>query len=180
MEDIYKLLNHPRNKKLKEIYNRNIVEISCMMNNLYQCAFRFNLLNTQIEYLLNEALKPFLDIIFNDYSSSNRYDQIKKDKEKHELEIISNYIKNNEVNMENDKKNLNDLNQILFNQLEKVTKENDSVSLGTEINKSYAVAQLGQTVVNSYNTILKGVKLAKENHDPNDSTLKYLGFTDEK
>ena len=59
MENIYNLLNKPKNNELKKTYETGPREIREMMDRIYKCAFRFNLLDIQTEYLLHEAISPF-------------------------------------------------------------------------------------------------------------------------
>ena len=60
MEDIYNFFKNSKNDRLKKIYERDSQEISEMMDNVYRCAFRFNLTIKQTEYLLEEAIRPFI------------------------------------------------------------------------------------------------------------------------
>ena len=59
MENIYYILNKPKNKELKKIYETSSTEIKEMMDKIYGCCFRFNLLSIQAEHMLKEALSPF-------------------------------------------------------------------------------------------------------------------------
>ena len=47
-------------QRIQKIYENDHQEISQMIDNIYKCAFRFNLTVKQTEYLLEESLKPFI------------------------------------------------------------------------------------------------------------------------
>lgn len=60
MEDIYRFFNKLKSDKLKRIYEKDNQEIAEMMENVYNCCFRFNLTIKQTEYMLEEAIRPFI------------------------------------------------------------------------------------------------------------------------
>ncbi len=73
---------------------------------------------------------------------------------------------------------LKDLNDILFEQLNKL---NDSAGeeFEKEIRKSYAVSQIAQQIIANTNTAIKATKLAKEHDLKSSSQLKFIGLNDE-
>lgn len=73
---------------------------------------------------------------------------------------------------------LNDLNSILFAQLEALNSEN--VDFEKEIRKSYAVSQIAQQIIANTNTCIKAMKLASENKINNKNELEFIGLTYEK
>lgn len=60
MEDIYKFFNKLKSDRLKRIYEKDNQEIAEMMDNVYKCCFRFNLTIKQTEFMLEEAIRPFI------------------------------------------------------------------------------------------------------------------------
>ena len=57
--------------------------------------------------------------------------------------------------------NLNKLNDVLFEQLDRLTNCNDE-NLNKEISKSFAITSLASQIVNNANTYLKAIKTSKE------------------
>lgn len=81
-----------------------------------------------------------------------------------------------EIYQEKPKNNLSSLNDILFEQLNKLT-TSTSERLDEEIRKSCAVAQLAQQITNNINTCIKAVKMANDNKF-DDKERKLLGIND--
>lgn len=78
----------------------------------------------------------------------------------------------------NDTKNtLLRLNDILFEQLNKLNHVKDDVDFEKEIRKSYAVSQLAQQIVANTNTCIKAIKLAKEDNIDN-KQLSFVGINE--
>lgn len=77
------------------------------------------------------------------------------------------------------KNNLSDLNNYLFEELERLNDneylKNDT-SLEEEIARSKAISSVAQVIVNNANTVLKAVKLQDEReHQNNQNINKLLG-----
>ena len=78
----------------------------------------------------------------------------------------------------NDTKNtLLRLNDILFEQLNKLKHVKYDVDFEKEIIKSYAVSQLAQQIVANTNTCIKAIKLAKEDNIDN-KQLSFVGINE--
>ena len=69
------------------------------------------------------------------------------------------------------------LNDILFEQLNKLNNAKDDVDFEKEIRKSYAVSQLAQQIVANTNTCIKAIKLAKEDNIDN-KQLSFVGINE--
>lgn len=82
------------------------------------------------------------------------------------------------VKENNDTKNtLLGLNDILFEQLNKLNNAKDDEDFEKEIRKSYAVSQLAQQIVANTNTCIKAIKLAKEENIDN-KQLSFVGINE--
>lgn len=80
-----------------------------------------------------------------------------------------------EKNMgENKITTLNDLNKVLFAQIDRLNDENNDFEF--EIRKSYAISQLAQQIVANTNTQIKAVKLMKDNGITDAGELALLGI----
>ena len=62
-EELIHFLNRVKEQELLKIYEKDNQEIHELIDNVYKCAFRFNLTDKQTVYLLKESLKPFIDWI---------------------------------------------------------------------------------------------------------------------
>lgn len=103
----------------------------------------------------------------------------KNDKEVFMVEQKNIYAPENNINKRTKKlTTLNDLNSILFQQIEALNNENSDFE--KEIRKSYAISQISQQIVANTNTCIKAMKLAKEHKIENNNQLEFIGLTYEK
>lgn len=103
----------------------------------------------------------------------------KNDKEVFMVEQKNIYAPENNINKRTKKlTTLNDLNSILFQQIEALNDENSDFE--KEIRKSYAISQISQQIVANTNTCIKAMKLAKEHKIENNNQLEFIGLTYEK
>lgn len=84
------------------------------------------------------------------------------------------------VAAKNKDKTLNKLNDILFDQIEKLVAVDDDVELNSEIRKTYAITTIASQIISNANTCINAMKLVGENKIQSETDLKFLGIGNEQ